>query len=174
MSSICFNELANYNAGRLVYQWFDLDQYSDAEEFSTAFYDWLSACPHPDGGECEEWNVADYEDIPEQLVSGYGFNADQFFEWQNLNDDERLVFEMLTECMGYTFADAMSKVDRVGVVHGQRPESYVYDLINECMDLPEIAVQYFDYKAYARDMVLNGDISYDPEHSVLYTNLNSL
>ena len=35
-----------------------------------------------DGVEREEWIVADYEDIPDSLVSKYGLN--EFWEWQEL------------------------------------------------------------------------------------------
>lgn len=38
------------------------------------------------------------------------------------------------------------------------PEEYAEHLVDESCDLPEIIADYIDYKRFARDMIMNGDI----------------
>ena len=168
-SRICFNELANYNAGNLVYKWFDLDGFCSADEFNEAFQEWLASCRHPHGGECEEWNIADFENIPEQFVGSYSFNSEAFFKYNELTEDEKLALEYLTSICGYSFADSLDKIEDIHIVE-QDIEDYAFDYINETEELPEIAKQYFDYSAYARDMEINGLVYNWSEKGVLVIN----
>jgi antirestriction protein len=53
----------DYNAGRLVGRWFDLDKYVDAADLLTHIADWLEDLQQTDGISREEWAVHDAEGV---------------------------------------------------------------------------------------------------------------
>lgn len=165
MSSICLNELSNYNSGRLEFKWFDLDTYTDADDFGEAISAWLTDCNNPDGGECEEWNIADTEDIPTRFYSDYGFDAQSYF-----------VYKELAQEVGEEKLDAYMKVygelpETADTVHERffcYTEDYEYsdafysgigwelmDGSGYLSDMPTVIQRYFDYEKYGRDTFIN-------------------
>ena len=58
---------------------------------------------------------------------------------------------------GYNFNEALEKLEDVSIYHGSA-DDYTYDMVQECYDLPEFALRYFDYDSLKRDMELNGEI----------------
>ena len=75
MNTITLNELSNYNAGRLVFQEFDLDELNTKESYEEAVSEWLESLPACDGCPCEEYNVADAEGLVRSFVWDYGIES---------------------------------------------------------------------------------------------------
>ena len=67
-STITLYELSNYNAGKLIPHTFDLDSVDTQAEWREAVQDWLQDLTKQTGDLCEEWVVADFEDVPNALV----------------------------------------------------------------------------------------------------------
>lgn len=164
--AICLNELSNYNNGELVYKWFDLDSYADASEFWEAVNEWLAACPHPYGGECEEWNIADIEGIPSQFYGEYSFDAKGFYQYKELaaeiGEAELEAYLSIFNEMPETadqfnekfFCKAECSLESNGFYGEIGHELAELNEINS--QLPEHLASYFNYEAYGRDEYING------------------
>jgi len=74
MANITLYELSNYNSGRLIPHTFDLDNTETHEDWLTAVSGWLRHLTGELGGLCEEWIVADTEDVPAQFVGEYAID----------------------------------------------------------------------------------------------------
>ena len=90
---------------------------------------------------------------------------DSITEWNDLcNDVESLEeYELeeiaaAVEAFGYNFAEAMERQQNGEFIFysGMNLEEIAEELIGECYDLPEFALRYFDYKAFARDLEFDG------------------
>lgn len=97
--NITYNELANYNNGRLVYKTFDLDGVSKDEHY-TELTEWLDSLPPVHGCKCEEWNVADVEDVPRDMVGDYGIDP-EFFELMEFIDSSGFESEQVFAYMDW-------------------------------------------------------------------------
>ena len=102
--------------------------------------------------------------------SAYIGQGDIIFWFEQLEDlDEEAVTKI---CFlldtGYELKQALERYDDVYLHHGTA-EDYAYDLINDTCDVPDYLANYIDYKAIARDMELNGEIS-EIEHELIVTN----
>lgn len=65
-------DLAAYNEGNLVGEWFDPTEYAEAEDFETAVSEWLAGLPHPDyTGPREEFAIHDFEGFGDQEIGEY-------------------------------------------------------------------------------------------------------
>jgi hypothetical protein len=83
-----------------------------------------------------------------------------FDEVDALQDYERVALYYLTEYAGYDLTDALQELDDCPVFEGSAKE-YAEDYVDSCglLDsLPEQLQAYFNYEAFARDMVLGGDV----------------
>lgn len=74
------------------------------------------------------------------------------------DSDEGLAIRYLLEKVGLSLEDALNRYQEVQIYRG-RIEDYAADLIEECYDLPEFALRYFDYDSFARDMIIAGDVA---------------
>ncbi|MDL2257101.1 antirestriction protein ArdA [Bacteroidales bacterium OttesenSCG-928-I14] len=148
---------AKYNNGSIFGEWLDLSDYSDKEEF----YD---ACRklHSDE-EDPEYMFQDWENIPEALISESWIsdnlfeiieaisdlsesNQEAFFIWLDngsCNLDRNDIHQLID-----SFQD-----DYQGVY--QTEEEYAYEVVEQCYDLPEFALRYFDYDSFARDLFIS-------------------
>lgn len=83
-----------------------------------------------------------------------------FEEMDHISDDsdEGLAIRYLLEDVGMSLEDALRRYHDVRIYRG-RIEDYAAGLIDEHFDLPTIAVRYFDFEAFARDLVLGGDVA---------------
>lgn len=133
--------LGKYNEGFLIGEWVtfpidedDLEKVFERiginEQYEEYFFtDW--DCPFDTGfGEYE--SIETVNDLAEQLDCA----------------DEDLV-EAIIEATGYSLSVALDHVDRAIFFQGQTLENLAYEYVQE-MDLPEIALRFFDYEAYAR------------------------
>ena len=74
------------------------------------------------------------------------------------NDLERVAFDWLVDDLGYSIDDASEKKHDVRVLEGTALD-YAYELVEDCYNLESPLAQYFDYKAFSRDLVLGGDVA---------------
>lgn len=111
-----------------------------------------------------EWFINDYEWTIETEL-GDVHEMDNIQEWnercQEVDDLEEWEAEEVAaaiEAYGYTFQEALERQQRGCFVlyHGMDLEEVAEELINECYDLPEFALRYFDYEAFARDLSFDG------------------
>lgn len=93
--SVYIADLEAYNNGRLVGKWFNLLDYSDADEFNEAVADFLKETG------AEEYAVHDFENIPRSMQSEYLGVKDfeKFYEMIDLARDKDLPLEVVMEVL---------------------------------------------------------------------------
>jgi antirestriction protein len=94
-----------------------------------------------------------------ELDTGFG-------EWEDidavnelaeaLEDADADLLEAIIEADGCDLADALARVDDCIFYAGMTLEDVAYELVQECYNLPEFALRYFDYEAFARDLSFDG------------------
>ena len=109
----------------------------------------------------------DRENIPEELVSE-SWISEIFFELRDkVEDMDSTVQEAFSAWLDYESRD-LSKADADDLVKkftdeyiGQydEEEDYAREVIEQCYELPDFALNYFDYAAYARDL-FNGSYKF--------------
>ncbi|WP_206613462.1 antirestriction protein ArdA [Parahaliea mediterranea] len=108
------------------------------EEFEVQFIDGLEAPPiDPNQCELEEW-------------------VDCYDQYQGLSPEEIVAVKWLVE-RGKSFRDALDQHGEVQVFHGSASD-YATELVHDCHDLPDFALQYFDYDSFANDLKYGGDV----------------
>lgn len=135
--------LGKYNEGELVGEWvtfpIDEDELEKVferiginEEYEEYFFtDW--DCPFDTG-------LGEYESI--ESVNELAEDLDR--------ENEDLV-EAIIEATGYSLRVALDHVARAIFYKGKTLEDLAYEFVEE-LNLPQIALDYFDYEAYARDL----------------------
>ena len=105
-------------------------------------YEWTSEIEPRDIGENE--NILELNAFIEEL--------DGLDKW----DQKEIAAAM--EAWGYSFAEAMDKQQRgyFTFYADATLEEVAEEIINDCYDLPEFALRYFDYEAFARDLSFDG------------------
>ncbi len=143
--------LASYNAGILHGEWIDADQ--EPEELQEKINKMLSASPVEDA---EEFAIHDYDDFYVYLSEYPGLetvsNIANF-----LVEHGKLGAEILSHCCN-DLEEAKRAMEEQYLGEYESLEDYAYDYIDQTMNLPEFVKTYFDYKAFARDIDLNGDV----------------
>jgi antirestriction protein len=111
-----------------------------------------------------EWTIHDYEwttEIELDEVSEYDNIFDlneKCTELDSLEEWEAEEIAAAVEAYGYTFAEAFERQQRGCFIFykGMDMEEVAEELIDECYDIPEFALRYFDYSAFARDLGFDG------------------
>ena len=159
MLNVYVNTWGNYNEnGADGGEWITLPM--DADELEEVLENIAAAM----GDEDPEWFINDYEwTIDFDL--GDVHEMDSITEWNErcleadgLEEWEAEEIAAAIEAYDYTFAEAYERQQRGCFVFypGQDLEEVAEELINECYDLPEFALRYFDYEAFARDLSFDG------------------
>ena len=111
-----------------------------------------------------EWFINDYEWTTE-IDLGEVHEMDSIHKWNDLCNEaytlqewEAVEIVAAIEAWGYTFTEAMERQQRgcFSFYHGMDLEEVAEELVNDCYDLPEFALRYFDFKAFARDLSFDG------------------
>lgn len=145
-----------YNNGSLAGDWFNLSEFSDKDEFVEAIQEF-----HKDE-EDAEFMFQDYENIPNCFISESHISS-EFWDLMELTDDwdENKIeafFEWLNN-WGYdnpteqiqTFEDSIEG-------YFDTMLDFAYHLIEECYDLPNFVLTYFDYEKYTNDLEFDYNI----------------
>jgi antirestriction protein len=159
MLNIFVNTWGNYNEnGADGGQWITLPM--EEEELQEVLENIAALMKDED----PEWFINDYEWTIETEL-GDVHEMDSITDWnercQEADDLEEWEAEEIAaaiEAYGYTFAEALERQQRGCFIfyRGQDLEEVAEELINECYDLPEFALRYFDYEAFARDLSFDG------------------
>lgn len=143
--------LGKYNEGYLIGKWisFPIDEdelekvYEEIginEEYEEIFFtDW----------ECEiDCNFGEYESI--EHVNEIAEELEKLDTY----DIEKL--EAIMEANGDSVTEAIRYIDDCVYYPGYDMVDVAQELVDELYDLPEIALRYFDYEAFARDLRFDG------------------
>jgi antirestriction protein len=115
----------------------------------------------------DEFTIHDYEYTTELefgRISEYD-NIEKLNELclmaEDLDEYDRKTVAAAVEAFGYDVAEAIERTTQgyFTMYHEQTLEDVAYELIEECYftkDTPEIFTRYFNYEAFARDLVFDG------------------
>lgn len=152
---------AKYNSGSLNGAWLDLADYSDRDEFYEAVNE-LHKDEIAEIGECEPM-FQDWEGIPEGMVGESHIDAavwELIEAYDNHNEEAVNAY-----CSLFGEWDEDDFQDRYSGEF-EDDEDFAYELIESCGDLqgiPDHIARYFDYVAFARDLMC-GDYTSEDGH----------
>ena len=159
MLNIFVNTWGNYNEnGADGGEWITLPM--DADELEETLNKIAAAM----GDNDPEWAIHDYEWTTEiepreisELESISKLN-EELQELDGLDEWNQKEIAAAMEAFGYNFAEAYERQQRGCFIFyaGQDLEEVAEELVNECYNLPEFALRYFDYEAFARDLSFDG------------------
>ena len=159
MLNIFVNTWGNYNEnGADGGEWITLPM--EAEELKEALNKIAAAM----GDHDPEWAIHDYEWTTEiepreisELESITALN-EELQELDGLDEWDQKEIAAAMEAFGYSFQEAYDRQQRGCFIFfaGQDLEEVAEEIINDCYDLPEFALRYFDYEAFARDLGFDG------------------
>ena len=159
MLNLFVNTWGNYNVnGADGGQWITLPM--EEEELQEVLEHIAAAM----GDQDPEWAIHDYE-WESDVELGDVHEMDSITEWNDrcqeacdLEEWETQEIAAAMEAYGYTFPEALERQQRGSftLYAGMDLEEVAEELINECYDLPEFALRYFDYEAFARDLSYDG------------------
>ena len=159
MLNLFVNTWGNYNEnGADGGQWITLPM--DPDELQEVLEHIAAAM----GDNDPEWAIHDYEwesdvelgDVNEMdSISDWNARCQEAYDLEEWETEE---IAAAMEAYGYTFPEALERQQRgcFTLYAGMDLEEVAEDLINECYDLPEFALRYFDYEAIARDLSYDG------------------
>ena len=89
-------------------------------------------------------------------------NVSEWFEYLEIyagmkEHEQAALMWLVSSGIKKDIGQALESASDVCVFEGT-PLDYAYEVIADCYNLPEIAEMYFDYKAFARDLEMNGEI----------------
>ena len=144
--------LGKYNEGELIGKWIDFpiteeeleevfEEIGINEEYEEFFFtDW--ECDFDTGlGEYE--NIEAVNELAEALEE-----VEHYAEFGKL--------EAIIEYTGDSLKEALRYMDDTIFYPGYTLEEVAEEIVNDCYDLPEFALRYFDYEAFARDLSFDG------------------
>lgn len=149
---VFITNLGKYNEGELVGKWLDLPCDDIEEE--------LASIGVADDSQYEEYFITDYENDWDYPVDEYedlwqlNELAEQLANIDDKGDGDWLAAYM--EAEGCSLEYALDNYDDSTFYPEMDLEDVARDIIEECYDLPEIAVRYFDYESFARDLGYDG------------------
>lgn len=145
--------LGKYNEGVLVGEWV---QFPITEEEETELLERIGI-----NKEYEKYFFTDYEsDI--DLYDEFGEYAtienlnDLAEQLDSLDDDELEKLDAIMEVESQSILDILDNLDDYEYYGGMTLEDYAFEVVNDCYNLSEFALQYFDYEAFARDLSYDG------------------
>ena len=162
---IFVTNLGKYNEGEIIGEWLDLPASEEDIEECLARIG-ISDEPDVNGQFYEEYFISDYDDVPSELAGELG----EYTPLDELNEiaeaiegvDEEVINTLIY--FGVPVSDFWKAKDEVIVYPDCRDmtdvaEVYVDNsgLLN---DIPENIARYFDYKAYGRDLKIEGHFRY--------------
>lgn len=159
MLNIFVNTWGNYNEnGADGGQWITLPM--DPEELEEVLENIAALM----GDNDPEWAIHDYEwttEIEMDEISEYAniFKLNEMCnELDDLDEWEAEEIAAAVEAWDYTFAEALERHNRGCFIFypGRDLEEVAEEIIDECYDLPEFALRYFDFEAFARDLRFDG------------------
>lgn len=145
--------LASYNAGNLHGEWFELDDFSDCDEWSEKIQAMLKAGPAPDA---EEWHICDHEGFHGVEVARYE-SLETVFGWHELFEEhEHVPAAVVAHLIG---EDRVEHIEDIYRGTYEDAGDYAAEMSEGMGDVPQYLENYIDWEKMERDMELGGDIS---------------
>lgn len=117
------------------------------------------------GQPVEEYEIQYINGDNHELFTALGINQANlqlwFEEFEDLDEEDTVRAIYLADNLGYNMEEITDSLENVSLFEGTA-EEYAEDFIEEIgalNQLPENLRYYFDTKAFARDLLLNGDIT---------------
>lgn len=144
--------LGKYNEGELVGKWIDFP--IDEDDFQ---YE-LESIGVKENTMYEEWFITDYDCSLFDMYDAFGEypSIGDINEVAEALEDHESEFTALMEVCSYTDALGYLESENYTFYKDMTLEDVAYELVEECYNLPEIALRYFDYAAFARDLSFDG------------------
>lgn len=149
MANVTYYELGNYNGGRLIAKTFELER-TTHESHMEELQEWLEELTESTGEPCEEWIIADVEDVPSEYRS----------EW---SIDEGF-WDFMDACEEHD-ADIVKAASELGIPLDKIEDAYYgcfesdTELAEEYVEstgtldeVPESIKNYFDFESCGRDL----------------------
>lgn len=130
------------------------------------------------GNAVEEFEIMFIDGDDGQLFSACGINQANMATWFDgvvqLDGMEMAALFYLVSTVGYSISDAMDKIDEVCLCEGNL-EDAAEELFDECYAhaISENLRAYIDYKAFARDCEMGGDMAEFEFDGTTYTCTNA-
>lgn len=141
--------LGKYNEGYLVGKWIDFP--IDDDDFEKE----LASIGVVAGSMYEEWFVTDYDCELFDMYKAFGEypsidSINEVAEALENNEDEFMA--LMDVCVDYS--EALNRLEKQNYIFysGMTLDDLAHELVDECYNLPEFALRYFDYEAYASDL----------------------
>jgi antirestriction protein len=120
----------------------------------------------------EEWSIHDYDDCPDM---GENPSLDDLLEQVRLLDEHGDAWEAYVECVGTDYATEEGfESAQAGSANSE--EGWLEDYMESAGtldEMPDHLRNYFDDRAYLRDMKLNGDVSFEVVNGTTYAFWNN-
>lgn len=154
MSRIHYWELSNYNNGKLVGKWFDLD-FKDKEEHQDEIEEWLADLYDTEEDvDYEEVVIGDTEDIDDRFICD-GELLDEYFEFEALMRSTLLSEEVILAGMACQIPLDDIEDCYVGEFSSDSDlaahcaeQSGLFDGVDETLE------RYFDFESYGADLAM--------------------
>lgn len=147
--------LGKYNEGELIGEWitFPIDEDDLQEVFKRIG---ISDEPDENGVYYEEYFFTDWDGC---YYCGFGEyeSIDKLNELAEAleHEGEELV-KAIMEATGDSLEDALTRTDEAIFYENMTLKEVAYEIVNDCYNLPEFALRYFDYEAFGRDLRYDG------------------
>jgi hypothetical protein len=137
-----------YNSDYRSFQFSSFDEYEEgllstsAEEFEIDLLD------------------ADFNSVIFNSMKVTQCNIEESFDiadtLENMTEEQLTAVEFLLSC-GHDISYALDKFEDV-CVSSESLDDYAYGLMTECYSVPETILHYLDYRAFGRDLMLEGTV----------------
>lgn len=156
--------LGKYNEGYLVGEWISLP--ATEEELEELFVR-IKVGHYDEEGEYVPYYMEDGIVYEEVAIHDYeteitGLTIDEYTSISRLNelaeeleDRDNEEIEAIIEATGCDLEDAL-EVRYYTFYKGYSLEDVAEEIVEQCYDIPEFALRYFDYEAFARDLSYDG------------------
>lgn len=130
------------------------------------------------GNPVEEFEIQYIDGDDSDLFNAISINQSNMATWfddvEPLNENEKAALYYLVSVVGYNLSSALDKIEEVTLYDG-RLEDAAEELFDECYahEIPENLRNYIDYKSFARDCELGGDMCEFNYNGSTYTCTNS-
>lgn len=143
---------AKYNAGSIKGAWLDLENYSDKNAF-------LEACKELHRDESDpEFMFQDFEGFPKSLYSE-SYVDEALWDWLELDDADREILAVYQDNVDSNASIETARKAYYGKFDSEAEWAKSFlDETDGLRDVPEHLRNYIDFKAYARDARLSGDM----------------
>ena len=153
---IYLTNLGKYNEGDLVGEWLELP--ATEKEIEESF-----KRIGIDGINYEEYFITDYEDSIFKIeeYSNLEYLNEIAEKIENLNDDEKIIFQYLKDYQNYDFEKTFEIIENENYLYyaNIKNEEDLGEAISEDWEIPENLINYIDYEAIGRDATFeNWDI----------------